>query len=103
MVPRRLVSVARGGIGLRIETASEDFRQLVDSVTRKGKPDPQAANPSSSQSSQGSAYRVRAKQTSGPRSRTFRITAASDEEAKTAASAKLDEGWEILAVDPVAA
>ena len=65
--------------------------------------DPQAAGPSSSQSSQGSAYCVRVKQTSGSRSRILRITAASEEEAKTAASAKLDEGWEILAVDPVAA
>jgi hypothetical protein len=65
--------------------------------------DPQAANPSSSSSSQGSAYCFRVKQTSGPRSRTLRITAASGEEAKAAASAELDEGWEILAVDPVAA
>ena len=56
VIPRRLVSVARGGIGLRIESASEEFLQLVDSVTRKGKPDPQAANTSSSQSSQGGAY-----------------------------------------------
>ena len=52
---------------------------------------------------QTSAYRVRVKQTSGLRSRTLRITAASEEEAKVAASASLDEGWEILAVDPVAA
>ena len=88
---------------LTCELIIGDRRQLVDSVMRKGKPDPQAANTSSSQSSQGGAYCVRVKQTSGPRSRTLRITAASGEEAKVAASAELDEGWEILAVDPVQA
>jgi hypothetical protein len=54
-------------------------------------------------SNPGSSYRVRARQTSGSRSRTLRITAASEKEAKVAASAELDEGWEILAVDPLPA
>jgi hypothetical protein len=103
VVPRRLVSVVRGGVGLRIDSPSEDFLQLVDSAARREDPHPRAADTPPAESSQGSAYRVRVKQTSGPRSRTLRITAASEQEAKVAASAALDEGWEILAVDPAPA
>jgi hypothetical protein len=33
-VPVRLVSAARGGIGLRVESASTDFLQLVGSAVR---------------------------------------------------------------------
>ena len=105
VVPARLVSIAHGGLGLRIESASDDYLQLIGSTSQAEKlPPPKATNAAlPPPSSEDSAYRVRAKQTSGPRSRVLKITAASEEEAKVAASAKLDEGWEILAVDPVPA
>jgi hypothetical protein len=104
VVPRRLVSVARGGVGLRIESAFDEYLQLVRSALRtEEEPPPEATASASPQSSEGSAYRVRAKQTSGPRSRSLQVTAASEEEAKQMASAKLDEGWEILTVDLVGA
>jgi hypothetical protein len=105
VVPRRLMSIARGGVGLQIESSSDDFLRLIDSARQAE----QAANPKSTdapspaQSSDGSTYRVRARQSSGSRSRTLRVTAESEEEAKEVASASLDEGWEILTVDPVRA
>jgi len=100
-VPARLASVARGGVGLRIESPSDDYLQLLASTSQTEQtPPPKAVNLAPPPpSSQGLAYRVRARQTSGPRSRVFRIIAVSEEEAQVAAAAELDEGWEILAVD----
>jgi hypothetical protein len=123
LVPRRLVTVARGGIGLRIESASDDYLELIRPVMqgekapppkaaanasrpvaqRAERPPPEATTNASPESSEGTAYRVRARQTSGVRSRSFHVTAPSEEEAKLMASARLDEGWEILTVDPVRA
>lgn len=103
-VPRRLVSVARGGVGLRIESAPEGYLQLLRTAMRAEEATPPIAPTTASpEPTDGSAYRVRAKQTSGPRSRSVEIHAASEEEAKQRASAKLGEGWEILTVDPVLA
>jgi hypothetical protein len=104
VVPSRLASVARGGIGLRIESGCDEYLELVHSALRTEEeptPEPRASAPP--QSSQCSAYRVRAKQTSGPRSRSLQVSAASEGEARRVASAQLDESWEILAVDPVRA
>jgi hypothetical protein len=104
VVPSRLVSVARGGIGLRVESALDEYLQVVRSALRtEGEPTPKAEANAPPESSEGSAYRVRAKQTSGPRLRSLQITAASEGEAKRMASAELDESWEILTVDRVRA
>jgi hypothetical protein len=103
-VPRRLVSVARGGVGLRIESAPEGYLQLVRTAMRAEEaPARTAPTTASPEPTDGSAYRVRAKQTSGPRSRSVEVNAASEEEAKQMASAELGEDWEILTVDPVPA
>jgi hypothetical protein len=142
LVPRRPATVARGGIGLRIESASDDYLELIRAVMqgeeapppkaaanasrpvkqgekapppktdtnaprpvmqREERPPPETATNASPEASEGTAYRVQARQTSGTRSRSFQVTAPSEEEAKLMASAKLDEGWEILTVDPVRA
>jgi hypothetical protein len=51
------------------------------------------------QSDEAGSYSVRVKQTTGQRSRTLQVTALSEQEAALTASARLDEGWEILSVD----
>lgn len=100
-VPQRLVSIARGGIGLRIESPSDGYQQFIDAVDRVEKPpSPEASSaPSLPQSGEAGSYSVRVKQTTGSRSRCLRVAAASEQEAKLTASAGLDEGWEILSVD----
>jgi hypothetical protein len=100
-VPQRLASVARGGVGLRIASASDDYLQLIDSVNRAEKPPPPEATdaPSLPQSGEAGSYSVRVRQTAGTRSRSLRIAAVSEHEAKRTVSAGLEEGWEILSVD----
>ena len=123
-LPRRTASVARSGVGLRIESISDDYRQLLHSIPQPEEAPPRPAKeteeapPCSTvqteeapspertaagpppKSSRSIAYRVRAQQTSGSCYRTLQISAASEEEARDMASARLDEGWEILSVDP---
>jgi hypothetical protein len=105
LVPRRLMSIARGGVGLQIESASDEYLRLVDSARQAEKAADRKATdtPPLPQPCEGSTYRVRARQSSGSRSRTLRVTAASEEDAKVVASTRLDEGWEILTIDPVRA
>ena len=100
-VPQRLVSVARGGVGLRIESSSDDYLQLIDSLDRTENPPPLEATHALllPQSDEAGSYSVRVKQTAGTRSRTLRVAAASEQEAALTASARLDGGWEILSVD----
>jgi hypothetical protein len=104
-VPPRLVSIARGGIGLRIESVTQEYLQLIDSVAPAANPSPSKSvdAPSSPRSCAAVSYSVRLKQTPGTRSRTLRIAAASEEEARRTASADVGEGWEILSVEPVGA
>jgi len=112
-LPRRTASAARGGVGLRIESISDDYRQLLHSIPQPEEAPPrpeketeEAPSPERTaaapppKSSRSIAYRVRAQQTSGSGYRTLQISAASEEEARGMASARLDEGWEILSVDP---
>ena len=112
-LPRRTGSVARRGIGLRIESISDDYQRLVHSIPQPEEAPPcpeketeEAPSPERTaaapppKSSPSIAYRVRAQQTSGSCYRTLQIRAASEEEARGIAAGRLDEGWEILSVDP---
>ncbi len=100
-VPQRLASIARGGVGLRIASPSDDYLQFIDSVNRAEKaPSPEASEaPPPPPSEPSDSYSVRVRQISGPRSRCLRVAAGSEQEAERAASASLDEGWEILSVE----
>jgi hypothetical protein len=100
-VPQRLASIARGGVGLRITSPSDDYLQFIDSASRVQKPPSPKASPAQppAQSEPYNSYSVRVRQIAGTRSRGLRVAAASEREAERAASASLDEGWEILSVE----
>ena len=60
LVPRRLLSIAHGGVGLQIESASDDYLRLIDSARQAEKAaDPKATDtPSLPQSGEGSTFTV---------------------------------------------
>ena len=60
------------------------------------------AAPESPRSAGQQRFRVRVSQTSGSRSRSLEVRAASEEEARREAMAACGEGWKILACDRVA-
>lgn len=99
VVPRQLASVASGGLGLRIEGAPESYFRLLGSDFRAEAPAsepivPPAPSPSSP------VFRVRVKQTHGPRSRSLLVNAATEERAREEATEDLGEGWSVLEVAP---
>ena len=100
-VPQRLASIARGGVGLRITSPPDDYLQFIDSVNRtENAPSPEASKaPPPAHSDTSDSYSVRVRQIAGPRSRSLRVAAGSEQEAERAAAASLDEGWEILSVE----
>lgn len=119
-VPRELASVARSGLGLRVERPPAAYFELlgVEGVTvdrgasagvpplppasASGRaPAAAAAQPAATVPAPDlrRAFRVRAKQTSGPRSRTLEVRAVSKDEARQRALADLGAGWEILTVE----
>jgi hypothetical protein len=119
VVPRELAGVVRGGLGLRIERPPEAYFRLIgmegaseekprglgmDTQIVQNRPADAALAPEPPKPPAAPAlteYRVRVKQTDGPRSRTLKLGAASPDDARKRALAELGLGWEVLSVDPV--
>ncbi len=111
-VPAQLLTVAHGGIGVRILSAPETYYRFLQEVQERERQQAAReqvvhANPSGAGSALASAapsgprFRVRVSQTSGIRSRTLVVAAASAEEASRSAQSELGDGWKVVAVDPV--
>jgi hypothetical protein len=118
VVPPQLASVVRGGLGLRVERPPEAYFQLigVEGVTEEraqsgmatqivqNQPAAKAAAVQAPKPAPAPAlpeYRLRVKQTDGPRSRTLKLGATSPDDARKRALAELGRGWEVLSVEAV--
>jgi hypothetical protein len=119
VVPAQLASVVRGGLGLRVERPPEAYFQLIgmEGVTEErahgpgmatqivqNQPAASAKAPAAEAPKPAPApalpeYRVRVKQTDGPRSRTLKLGATSPDDARKRALAELGRGWEVLSVE----
>jgi hypothetical protein len=93
MVPRRLASLASGGIGVRVESAPEEFFQLLTGARPAAASAAPAAEPEL-------RFRVRVQQTSGPRSRTLVLAARDATDACARAVSSLGDDWNVLEVAP---
>ena len=118
-VPRELAGVVRGGLGLRIERPPEAYFRLIgmegvseDKARSIGMETPVVQNrpagaprapepPKAPPAPALPEYRVRVKQTDGPRSRTLKLGASSADDARKRALAELGRGWEVLTVEAV--
>ncbi len=102
-VPPQLTSVARGGIGLRILDAPaayyEQIRALAGSGGGKRSPGGDEAKCASSPALL--RFRVRVKQSDGPRSRSIEILASSAVEARDRALADIGSGWEAVGAEAI--
>jgi hypothetical protein len=119
VVPRELAGVVRGGLGLRLERPPEAYFRLIgmegiseakpralgmETQVVQNRPADAARAPEPPKSPPAPAlpeYRVRVKQTAGPRSRTLKLGAASRDDARKRALAELGQGWEVLSVEAV--
>jgi len=120
ITPSHLIKVARGGIGVRIINAPEAYYQFMDElgVTTDAGPlqnqrsehprtEPKvesrvaAAKPEAGVDSPAPqpTFRVRIKQSNGPRSRTLSVDADSAEDARSQALHAAGAGWIVLGVE----
>lgn len=111
-VPSNLTSVAQGGIGLRIVDAPRAYYELLGET---GPPSPATTAPAAARATAPKTtpappsppppslprFRVRVKQSDGPRSRILDIVAETAERACAAALAQVGAGWEALGAERV--
>jgi len=109
-VPSNLTSVAQGGVGLRILQAPPAYYALLDEqegvatallptprdATERASSAGERANAPSVAEAATPRFRVRVKQSDGPRSRVIDVHADSAEQARSRALAKLGQGWEVV-------
>ena len=99
-VPPQLARVVVAGVGLRIVSAPGEFYEFVAGLSGGAARPRTAPQPSAPVAEKPlDKYRVRAKQTSGTRSRTLTIEAEDDEDAELRARRRLGLNWTILAVE----
>ncbi len=126
VVPTRLLKVARGGVGVQIINAPEAYYQFMESLGITGDSDPskpaQAGSPSAGSAAMPPVaevepepeasdksptaqprFRVRVKQTQGPRSRAVEVAAQSEDDARRQALAEVGDDWIVLGVERVGA
>lgn len=90
-------------LGLMISKAPGHYFQLVPQGTTHAKanePDDSASEASEEAPPALLAFRIRVKQLAAPRTRVLSLTAASEDEARTLATADLEGEWEILEIWP---
>jgi hypothetical protein len=110
-VPSNLTSVAQGGVGLRIVDAPRAYYELLGET---GPPPAATTGPASKPAAPAPVeakaaapapalprFRVRVKQSDGPRSRILDIVAETAERAVAAALAQVGKGWEALGAERV--
>jgi hypothetical protein len=93
-VPQNLLAAAKGGIGVRIVSAPEEYYGLLAAlgITERNpqfelEPEP------------GQRFRVHVAQIGGPRSRRVEIAAADEVSARGRVLEELGDGWKVLRVE----
>ena len=103
-VPPQLTSVARGGVGLKILDAPAAYYETIASLEGADslrQPSAPAAPPAAPEPAR-TRFRVRVKQSDGPRSRSVEILAESPDEARARALAEVGAGWEAVTTEVLA-
>ena len=128
IVPSQLIKVARGGVGVRIVNAPEAYYKFMDALgvtadagtskieqlenrrarsvvapplaEAKSEPD---SEPEAEPPAPQPQFRVRIKQSQGPRSRTLSVGADSEDDARRQALHAAGAGWIVLGVERAAA
>lgn len=100
-VPTQLTTIAHGGVGLHLRDTPRPYLEAIALLERGSglraadapKPD---ATPATTDRSR---FRVRVKQSDGPRSRSIDLVANDAEQARAMALREVGEGWEAVSAD----
>jgi hypothetical protein len=100
IVPAQLITVAQGGVGLRIRNAPEAFFELLGQLQLDGQAISATllggSEPLDVPDEACRRYRVRMTQLGRARTRMLQVLARSSEEAAQLACAESGEGWKVL-------
>ena len=103
-VPAQLTSIAHGGVGLQILDVPQAYldavRALQQGTHLRAVNTPVERSPERTASTE--RFRVRLKQSDGPRSRMVELRAESAEQARSLAVREAGAGWEAVTADRVA-
>lgn len=105
VVPHQLRSMARGGMGVKIQHADESFYMLLARWMRTELPVPstapvaRAAASAAPPAAELPSWRVRVRAVAGPRTRTLTVEAESSGSASEAALRHAGDGWRVLQVE----
>jgi len=96
-VPQNLIAAAKGGIGVRIVSAPEEYFNLLAGlgITERAKPTFELER------EPGPRFRVHVAQIGGPRSRRVEFGAPDEDTARLRALEELGDGWKVLRVESV--
>jgi len=100
LVPGQLQMISAGGFGLEIENADERYYQALARWMRveiggSGT----AVEPDASAEPAPPNWRVRVRASTGPRTRSLTLEAASSEEARESALRHVGDGWRVIDVE----
>ncbi len=95
-VPPSLLAAAKGGIGVRIVSAPQEYDQLLATLGIGDN-----AEPFELESESGRRFRVYAAQLGGARSRRVEVTASHADEARALALEELGSDWKVIRVQAV--
>ena len=96
-VPQSLLAAAKGGIGVRILSAPEEYYQLLASLGINERVKPQFEL----EREPGPRFRVHVAQIGGPRSRRIELGAPDADSAGAKALEELGGGWKVLRIEAV--
>jgi hypothetical protein len=96
-VPQNLLAAAKGGIGVRIVSAPEEYYELLAGlgIDERAKPTFELER------EPGLRFRVYVAQTGGPRSRRVEVAAADEDSARLRAIEELGSDWKVLRVESI--
>ena len=93
-VPPSLLTLAKGGIGVRIVSAPEEYDRLLATLGIGDNAEPFELEPAS-----GQRFRVFAAQSGGSRSRRVEVTAPDPDGARAIALEELGSDWKVIRVE----
>jgi PilZ domain len=96
-VPQNMLAAAKGGIGVRIISAPEEYYDMLAGlgITERAKPNFELER------EPGLRFRVYVAQLTGPRSRRVEVSAADPEAAAGRALDEVGGGWKVLRVESI--
>ena len=102
VVAAHLRTITHAGVGLRIRRAPEPFYALLLRLQHGDGEAAPRAPAASAPTPPAASFRIRVKQTAGPRSKILTMTGASEAEARHRALAQTGHGWTVLEVERIA-